>query len=105
MKDKNYFKYLMDIKSSFYTQKAILVLNLKYGTATIQCINDNWQSEFNKSLDDNSFVSTEDYGKLMLVAAKIGMDVDGDTVMLDYFVKIRDSMNQVDKGKDADSNG
>lgn len=101
---KNHFKYLMDMKSSFYTQKAVLGLNLKYGTAHVECINSIAQAEFEKSLNENSRVDTEDYAKLMLVAAAIGMDVDGDTVMLDFFIKIRDSLDQPNNSKE-DNNG
>lgn len=89
--DINYFQHLMDIKSSEYTHGATLVLNLKYGHANIKFANDEYKEEFDKSLPE--VTEKIDFMKLMRLVSILAMDVDGDTVVLDLFITMRDSFD------------
>ena len=83
-------KCLMDIKSSEYTKNARLVLNIRNHSARI--ISKDNQFELDQYVRNINITKEVNTISLIFIAEELGLDVDGDVLLLDLFINIRDSL-------------
>lgn len=92
MRNINYFQYLMNIPASEYTTGATLVIDIKHGHANIKFANDELKEKFDEIMEEY-YKQTVDFIKFLKIASQLGLDVDGDTIILDLFITIRDQLD------------
>lgn len=101
MSNKNYFDYLLSIKSKEYTQDASLVINYKNRIAYIKCRNAECQNMLDEDIKELKVDHDPNYFNTTIAAIliKLGLDRDGDVTLLDIFINTREICLNCDLNK------